>query len=163
MSLLVRGGITTLSQLTIDGDKDWNGCKITNLGAPTTADDVLRRRASLEDMPDMALNKIMVGQGAGVGPIESDAVGFWTTIQAITLASPASDITFSGIPSSYKHLRVVAEFIPDNNGHLRMQFNDDTGNRYDFYRLNLASSYYFGGFSSQAYVEAVNMLGSPRP
>ena len=38
MSLLVKGGITKLSELIIDADKDWAGKKIDNIGTLALAD-----------------------------------------------------------------------------------------------------------------------------
>lgn len=48
-------GISDLSELTIDVDKDWNAKRITNLGVPTTTGDAYRRGSSLQlsDIPTM--------------------------------------------------------------------------------------------------------------
>ena len=43
MSWLVKGGISKLSELEIDVDKDWNAKKIENLGIPDSDDDAARR------------------------------------------------------------------------------------------------------------------------
>lgn len=71
MSLLIIPA-SRLSQLTIDVSKDWGTHRITNLGAPAAAADLLSRRGTMDDMVDMALNKILVGQGATVDPVEQD-------------------------------------------------------------------------------------------
>jgi len=42
-SIPPAAGITKLSELTIDVDKDWGGYPISNLGAPTADGDALRR------------------------------------------------------------------------------------------------------------------------
>jgi hypothetical protein len=67
-------GIKRLSRLAIDVSKDWAARRITNLGAPAATGDALRKgtRLSMAEMPDMGLNKIMVGQGAGNSPVEED-------------------------------------------------------------------------------------------
>jgi hypothetical protein len=67
-------GIKRLSRLAIDVSKDWAARRITNLGAPTSSGDALRKgtRLSMVEMPDMASGKIMVGQGAGNSPVEED-------------------------------------------------------------------------------------------
>ena len=46
MSLLTKG-VSTLSQLLIDADKDWAGHLIKNLGAPVDDADALRRADAL--------------------------------------------------------------------------------------------------------------------
>lgn len=69
-----------LSRLVIDTHKNWEAYRLENLGAPTAdthaprarASDILSGRFGMARMPDMALNKIMVGQGAGNSPIEDD-------------------------------------------------------------------------------------------
>jgi len=58
------GGITKLSELEIDVDKDWGGYKIKNLGAPVDAGDAVRktdldshRTASPVDHPDYSITR----------------------------------------------------------------------------------------------------------
>lgn len=41
--MISRAGVTTLSELEIDADKDWNNKKIENLGVPDSDDDASRR------------------------------------------------------------------------------------------------------------------------
>ena len=84
--------------------------------------------------------------------------GFWKVIEEVVLGAGAGDITFDSIPASYKHLHIIAEMISTSNGHLRVQFNDDTTATYNYLRINLATGYFGGSSSGQNYVEAVNMF-----
>jgi hypothetical protein len=48
----IGGGISKLSELIIDADKDWLGFKIKNLGAPTDSSDALRLADVEGDIPE---------------------------------------------------------------------------------------------------------------
>lgn len=64
--------ISKISEITIDADIDFlNTYQVKNLAAPATGE-ALRKGYRLEmvDMPDMLLNKVMVGQGLTVSPVE---------------------------------------------------------------------------------------------
>jgi len=100
VSLLIKG-VTKLSQLEIDADKDWATKKIENLGAPDTADDAPRddtidskitthkgdasaHHAKTTDAGDIisgrfgntrlewTADKLLKGAGAGNDPVEID-------------------------------------------------------------------------------------------
>lgn len=85
-------GIRALSSIFPDADYNIQGKKITNLGAPASANDALRRRASLADMPEMTLNKLLVGKGAGNSPAE---LGAFTITDTGWLRSLVSDLSFA--------------------------------------------------------------------
>jgi hypothetical protein len=55
----------------------------------------------------------------------------------------ASTISFTGIPSTYKHLQIRGIAYGSNSGNLWGQFNGDTGNNY-------ARHYFYGDGSSMA-------------
>ncbi len=90
-----------LSTLVVDADKDWQDKRIENLGSPDSGDDAKREdsppadhhgrhesggadevalaadqvvsgRFPMTRMPDMAAGKVMLGQGAGSSPVETD-------------------------------------------------------------------------------------------
>ena len=69
-----------------------------------------------------------------------------TLIQNTTLTSTAADFTFSSIPSTYTHLKIVFNGRTNESGanvsNLRLQLNADTGSNY--------RTGYGGGFSSMA-------------
>ncbi|MEM0457637.1 MAG: hypothetical protein QXD76_01130, partial [Sulfolobales archaeon] len=65
------GGVTALSQLTIDVDKDWGGHVIKNLGAPVDPGDSLRlqdltthKNASPIDHPDGSITTAKIADGS---------------------------------------------------------------------------------------------------
>lgn len=62
--------IQKLSQLLIDVDKGWGGRRITNIGAPTTAGDALRKgtRVTVIEMPDGSDGNVLTAKGAGIDP-----------------------------------------------------------------------------------------------
>lgn len=62
------------------------------------------------------------------------AGGSFTSISDVKLTSDAASMSFSSIPGTYKHLKIIgsmraADAVTFRT--LRMQFNSDTGNNYD--------------------------------
>jgi hypothetical protein len=63
--------------------------------------------------------------------IPADLVGSYDALNAVTLSSAASSVTFSGIPSGYKHLQLRAMHTFDgNNRGAVITLNNDTGSNY---------------------------------
>lgn len=87
-------GLRRLSQLVIDGVKNWSGYRIDNVGAPDTADDVPRAQAadivsgrfSMARMPDGASGQVLTAQGVGVNPAYAAAAG---ALSILTWVNPA--------------------------------------------------------------------------
>ena len=74
--------------------------------------------------------------------------GAYDSLATVTLASTTSTITFTGIPSGYKHLQVKALHrgtVGAGDGTVYMRFNDDSGSNYSWHRL-----YGYGGGSAGA-------------
>ena len=102
--------IKKLSQITIDGDKDWGGNRITNVGTPTATGDVLRKgtRQTMAEVPDGTLNQVIKGGGAGANPgygmVGHGELGGVTSDQHHSrshdhsLAADGSPIAISGVP-----------------------------------------------------------------
>ena len=69
MSLLLKGGISKLSELEIDADKDWQARGITNCGglaAGMAIGHILQHNGSiLETLPPAVANYVLTSQGAG--------------------------------------------------------------------------------------------------
>jgi hypothetical protein len=64
------------------------------------------------------------------------AVGDYESIQTYTLSTSQASITFSGIPSTYKHLQIRLSAINTTAfGDIYMQFNSDTGSNYKAHYL----------------------------
>lgn len=88
MSLLVKAGITKLSELIIDADKDWGSYGISNLkelAAAMAHGDIGFRGASiLEGLIASAPGKYLQTLGPGFPPIWSDVLGA-TPIRIVTL------------------------------------------------------------------------------
>ena len=77
------------------------------------------------------------------------------SISTTTLSTTASDVTFSSIPGTYKHLqiRVMASAVSGNQDGL-MQFNGDTGTNYSYHFLygSGAGSGSAGAATTQSYM-----------
>jgi len=64
------------------------------------------------------------------------AIGDYESISTTTLSTATASITFSGIPSTYKHLQVRGIVRPtSNNADMRLTLNSDTGSNYARHRL----------------------------
>lgn len=96
---------------------------------------------------------------AGVAPVFSS----YESIATTTLSSPNSTITFSSIPSTYKHLqiRVLAKSSnPSNYSSFTFTANGDTGSNYAWhYVFSDGSSAAAGAASSQNFIREINFTG----
>lgn len=91
---------------------------------------------------------------------------------ALTLISTAygtgssGTITFSSIPSTFKHLQIRAVASKDTAGDIEfgVQFNSDSGSNYTWHRLtgngSSVSSGWYGGVGSASYVGYVTGTGT---
>jgi hypothetical protein len=75
---------------------------------------------------------IMDSGGAGV------AAGAYEPIATVTPTS--GSVTFSSIPSTYKHLQVRYNFMGTNGNNINMRLNGDTGSNYASHRLGGSGS-----------------------
>jgi hypothetical protein len=66
--------------------------------------------------------------------------GSYDSIATTTLGSSASSITFSSIPSTYKHLQVRYSGLSASMGSLFIQINGDTGTNYRTHYLTGSGS-----------------------
>jgi hypothetical protein len=82
------------------------------------------------------------------------AVGDYQSISTTTLSTATASITFSGIPSTYKHLQVRGIVRPtSNNADMRLTLNSDSGSNYARHRLiGNGSSVDATGTASTAYI-----------
>jgi hypothetical protein len=67
------------------------------------------------------------------------AVGDFESIATVSLASAASDITFSSIPSTFTHLQIRYIARTDTGGFGKLTFNSDTTGS-NYYSHNLAGA-----------------------
>jgi hypothetical protein len=88
------------------------------------------------------------------GASAANAVGDYESISTVTVGgTPATEIVFSSIPQTYKHLQIRA-LVRNNraaqNSNTYFRFNGDTGNNYAFHAMygtgSVAGSY--GGTSA---------------
>lgn len=91
----------------------------------------------------------------------------YESIQTYTLGSSQASVTFSSIPSTYKHLqiRVLAREATggDNSAgdQCKINFNSDTGSNYSIHRLwGDGSSVLADGYASQSNALANGVAGS---
>lgn len=88
---------------------------------------------------------MLILAGVGAGPS-----GDFQSIATTTVGSGGSStITFSSIPSTYKHLQVRYIARATNTEYIGLQMNSDTGSNYSFHSLsgNGATAYGNGGAS----------------
>ena len=79
-------------------------------------------------MASSASNSVLIGNPGAFDSIQTATVSNTTT----------TSITFSSIPSTYKHLRVISYWSDSNtanNTWLYTTFNGDTGSNYDWHRM----------------------------
>jgi hypothetical protein len=92
--------------------------------------------------------------GITASAIETAPVGYNSIASTIVGSGGASEIVFSSIPATYKHLQVRG--IARNttaDGNVRVQFNSDTGNNYSDHQLYSDG----GGYASYATTSAAYM------
>jgi hypothetical protein len=71
-------------------------------------------------------------------------------IQTQILASTATTVTFSSIPSTYRHLQLRMTTRSSSSGNVHLRMNSDTGANYSFHRLTGDSSYTFASYGLSA-------------
>lgn len=76
------------------------------------------------------LNSIVALLGNGGGAANS-----YESIQTIPVTSTTSSITFSSIPSTYKHLQLRGIVQLSQSGEMDLQFNSDTAANYSYHRI----------------------------
>jgi hypothetical protein len=59
----------------------------------------------------------------------------YESIQTIPVTSTTSSITFTSIPSTYKHLQIRGIVKLSQSGEMDLQFNSDTGSNYSYHRI----------------------------
>jgi len=126
-----KAGITKLSELEIDVDKDWAAKKIENLGAPDSGDDAPR-----DDTIDNKITTHKADASAhhtkttDAGDITSGRFGKnrleWTADKLLKGAGAGADPVEIDVPSSTKHF-----FVPATNGTERYTLGSHTGYRID--------------------------------
>jgi hypothetical protein len=103
----------------------------------------------------------------GVFAFAPTAGGDYESIETITLGSAATEITFSSIPSTYKHLEIrgIARTTRSGSGYdwFTARFNGDTGSKYSFHILmgtGSAPYYYPAGSQTSMYVGALSQAST---
>lgn len=75
----------------------------------------------------------------GILAASGAAGGSYELIESNILTSTASSVTFSSIPSDYKHLQIRAvtqDSATTSSQHMFLQFNSDAGTSYSYHLLN---------------------------
>ena len=65
----------------------------------------------------------------------------YESISTVTLGSTTASITFSSIPSTYKHLQIRGISAGDQNVGVRCRFNGDTASNYAFHEIQAGAGY----------------------
>jgi hypothetical protein len=63
------------------------------------------------------------------------AANSYDSIQTITTTGNVTEVTFSSIPSTYKHLQIRLSYRDTANDNSNMRFNSDTGNNYAWHEV----------------------------
>jgi len=118
----VAEGITKLSELTIDVDKDWLGYVIKNLGAPVASGDALR-------LPWDHASRHEAGGADALTKAGLDGIlEHWTKIAEVYVDADTTTITITGLDlDADKAYLVVLNFInPQATGSIyHLHFNND--------------------------------------
>lgn len=70
-------------------------------------------------------------------PFLSASAGDYESIATTTVGSGGSStVTFSSIPSTYKHLQIRMHDMPSADHNINMRFNSDTGSNYSYHNLS---------------------------
>jgi hypothetical protein len=86
------------------------------------------------------------------GRLWSGPQGAYEALNSVTLSSSAASVTFSGIPTGYKHLQIrTINKVDAGTPDLWMRFNNDEGTNYKFHILRGAGS---GSVTAEAYTAA---------
>lgn len=86
------------------------------------------------------------------GRLWSGPQGAYDALASVTLASAVSSVTFSGIPTGYKHLQIrTINKVESGTPDLWMRFNNDEGTNYKFHILRGSGS---GPATAESYIAA---------
>lgn len=75
-------------------------------------------------IPDNIITRLKMATEAKPGQV---------LIQEQVLAAGAQTITFSGIPATYTHLKLIVQTQGASGGQLHIRFNNDSGNNYSYF------------------------------
>lgn len=140
LGLLAAVTTADICYITMDPNRQYGDPEIikinTHTAAATTADVQAGGRAQFGTVARNHPSGTKWVLGALVG-VHDDGL-----IDTQTLAAPAATITFSSIPQTYRHLRLVLEgrLTTAASAALAVRFNGDTGANYDLSRISGASA-----------------------
>ncbi len=157
MSLLSRG-VTGLSGLVVDSDKDWLGHLIKNLGAPADDSDALRKQDAISRSLLTQAGQLLYASGPGdpavlapeigdkfltVGtpPSWSDLPsggGFWQLAGQTVLSTSQGIIEVTGISTVFEILWVILMSSWSHGYDIVFRLNNDSGGNYDYSRFLFA-------------------------
>jgi len=159
MSLLTKG-VSKLSGLEVDVDKDWLGHLIRNLGEPIEDGDALRKEDAILKSLLTEAGQIIYASApetpAVLAPDTGDKFlkagtppswaavpggGFWEKAAEVVLSSNSSTIEVSGFSTAYEILRVVLMSTWSHGWDVIMRLNNDSGPNYDYSRYLFSSVY----------------------
>lgn len=102
---------------------------------------------------------VLTSNGASADPTFQAAAAGMTLIASVATSSTAADITFSSIPATYKHLRIVMNARGTTAAvvtQMKIQLNGDTAANYDYqYVLGIGGS----PSASASYAAAFGLVG----
>lgn len=134
--------MTTVTRNALSADEKWAGRVIWNV---TEGEHQKWNGAAWSSLSaDLSAYQALSEKGAasGYAPLGADSkvpaanlpAGGMTKIDEVVLGAAAADITFSAIPATYRHLKVVFSgrgAAASSSRELRVRFNGDAGGNYD--------------------------------
>ncbi len=170
MSLLTKG-VSKLSGLEVDVDKDWLGHLIKNLGEPVEDGDALRKQdAVLKSLLTQAGQIIYASAPetpavlapdtgdkflkAGIPPSWAAVPGggFWELAGETILGSSQGTIEVTGISTAYEILWIQLMSTWSHGWDVIMRLNNDSGPNYDYSRYLFSSVYGRSAFDNDTEV-----------
>jgi hypothetical protein len=176
MSLLTRG-VTGLSSLVVDSNKDWLGHLIKNLGAPADDGDALRKQdavlRSLLTQAGQIIYASAPGTPVALAPQSGDKYlktgtppswsdlpaggGFWQLAGQTVLSTSQGIIEVTNISTTFEILWVILMSSWSHGYDIVLRLNNDSGGNYDYSRFLFADV-----FARSAYDNATGItLAAP--
>ena len=157
MSLLTRG-VTGLSGLVVDSDKNWLGHLIKNLGAPADDGDALRKQdavlRSLLTQAGQIIYASAPGTPVALAPQSGDKYlktgtppswsdlpaggGFWQLAGQTVLSTSQGIIEVTNISTTFEILWVILMSSWSHGYDIVLRLNNDSGGNYDYSRFLFA-------------------------
>lgn len=102
---------------------------------------------------------------AGITGSGGASLSSYESIATTTLGAAASTLSFSSIPSTFKHLQIRINFdVVTSGSEIRLRLNSDSGTNYAYhYMLGNGSGVSAGGATTQTFCEVISASSNTYP